>query len=176
MNYESLKNLFVAYARAVCKRYCSTCNRTVDREVNLDRACGKPVELRCSLCGSDDLMFFVQGEGPSWHVEDILRQLFDGIPVIDKGEIFDEYLYEVYSEPVTICGYEYDQAYAMKTLDPVTYGVMQSDYITGLDNDGEIVSFDLGSTYRWTKDLLSQVNEQAPHLLSEHGFDLEDAA
>ncbi len=41
---------------------------------------------------------------------------------------YDEYLKEVYGDRTTICGLEYDTAYAFKEVDPIAYDVGYADW------------------------------------------------
>jgi hypothetical protein len=45
---------------------------------------------------------------------------------LDKS--FEDFMDSVYDEPVTICGYEYSQAEALKAVDPIAYRCAQADY------------------------------------------------
>jgi hypothetical protein len=43
-------------------------------------------------------------------------------------EQYEDILDEIYPEPVLICGMEYNQAHALKELDPIAFRCSQSDY------------------------------------------------
>lgn len=52
-------------------------------------------------------------------------------------EYYDDMLYEVYGEEVTICGLNYDKVWAFHELDPIAYRVGKSDYYSELEKDIE---------------------------------------
>jgi len=48
---------------------------------------------------------------------------------------YDEWLNEVHGETVTIAGYEYDTARALKEVDPIAYRVGYNDWTDMMERD-----------------------------------------
>lgn len=89
----------------------------------------------CSTCFSDDLMRLVEGVGCEYGLDWVIEHLIEEhlIPT-DVDEYYDEWMAEIYSSTVKICGVEFDQSWAFKELDPIAYDLGKS----------EMISFNLG--------------------------------
>ena len=102
---------------------------------------------RCASCGSDDLMRELEGNGVEYGTEWVIESLLKTeLTEIDTDEAYEEWLGEVYSEPVEVCGMSMDQVHILKNMDPVAYRCGKSDWESS--EDGEtMISFDNGSTF-----------------------------
>ena len=47
----------------------------------------------------------------------------------------------------------------MKNNDPIYWSMAQSEYVDGLAQDEQLISFDNGSNYYWIHDLESYIDE-----------------
>ncbi|MDE0518787.1 MAG: hypothetical protein OXH36_04445 [Bdellovibrionales bacterium] len=49
---------------------------------------------------------------------------------------------------------------ALKTMDEVSWDMAKDEYISSLEEDEEIISFDNGSSYYWTSDIEELLEEK----------------
>lgn len=134
---------------------------------------------RCTTCGSDDLMREVPGVGveygTSWIVPHVLEE--SEVSPIDEEAAFQEYMEEAFSEPVTICGMEYDQIHALKELDPVAYRCAMADWLSAEEGEThiEIIAGAKAATYP-LQELQDWIEEQLDAIeAAEEGAEPEEA-
>ena len=48
----------------------------------------------------------------------------------------------------------------LKTMDEVAWDIAKDEYISSLEEDEEVISFDNGSTYFWTHDIENLIEEK----------------
>ena len=48
----------------------------------------------------------------------------------------------------------------LKTMDEVAWDIAKDEYISSLEEDEEVMSFDNGSTYYWTYDIENLIEEK----------------
>ena len=114
---------------------------------------------RCESCGSDDLMRLLRGVGCEYGTDWVVRELVGRVDSpIDLDEEYERFLSEMYPEPVSICGVEFDPAWAFKQLDPIAFELAQSEWLDSLVDDGVVLSVDGEATYSWTDDLAAWVD------------------
>jgi hypothetical protein len=88
--------------------------------------------------------------GTDWLRREILRE---HITPADTLEAFEQSMTECYPETVKIGWIEYDTISALKGLDPVSWNIAHSEWIDAEVGDGNLITFDNGSTYYWLTDL-----------------------
>jgi hypothetical protein len=102
---------------------------------------------RCVLCGSDDLMRELAGEGVEYDVDWIVQSLVrNNLTPVDAEEAFAESVSQCYPEDTKIGWLEVDTVTAIKSLDPVSWELAQSEWIDSEIQGGNFISFDEGST------------------------------
>ena len=115
---------------------------------------------RCLKCGSDDLMSEYPGHGVEYGQEWIIEAILESeLTPVNLDEEFEEYIRQVYPEQTTV-GWmnNLDTVSVMKEMDPISWSCAQSEWESMEADEGNIVSFDNGSTYYWSHDLESFVD------------------
>ena len=115
---------------------------------------------RCPKCGSDDLQRLYRGVGNEygvdWVIEHILKET---LTPVDTEQAFEDSMHELYNG-VTILGFmTVDTVDAMKRLDPIAWDLACRENTDILESDELITSFDNGSTYYWTHELESLLEQ-----------------
>lgn len=109
---------------------------------------------RCSKCGSDDLQRLYKGIGNDWGVDWVIQEILSQeLTAVDADQVFEDCMREVYPESTTIGFIIYDTVSACRELDPIAWDCAREEYISSLESDEEIVSFDNGSTFYWKQDV-----------------------
>lgn len=115
---------------------------------------------RCTHCYSDDLMYEMPGIGVEFGSEWLLRGILSAhLTAADTLEAFEQSVTECYPETVKIGWIEYDTASALKELDPVSWNIAHSEWLDEESSDGNLLTFDNGSTYYWASDLEGMIKE-----------------
>jgi hypothetical protein len=108
----------------------------------------------CKTCGSDDLMRITDDNGPEygtdWIIEDILRAELEPA---NTEEAFEQSIADCYSETTKVGWLELDTVSVIKEMDPVSWRCAYSEWESQETDEGNIVSFDNGSTYYWLHDV-----------------------
>ena len=55
---------------------------------------------------------------------------------------------------------EFSTADILRTMDEVAWDIAKDEYISSLEEDEEVMSFDNGSTYFWTHDIENLIEEK----------------
>ena len=109
---------------------------------------------RCVTCGSDDLMREMAGVGceygASWIVEEILRA---ELTSVNTRAAFEESVSQCYPETTKIGWLELDTVSVLKEMDPVSWRCALAEWESQEADEGNIVSFDNGSTYYWRHEI-----------------------
>ena len=109
---------------------------------------------RCPKCGSDDLMRITEDNGPEygtlWIVEEILRKELNPV---NLEEAFEEFVRQCYPDETKVGWMTFDTVTLMKEQDPVGWRCAFVDYESQEESEGNIISFDNGSTYYSQHDL-----------------------
>lgn len=117
---------------------------------------------RCKSCGSDDLMRLLPGVGceygTSWVIKHILETELEAV---DLEEAFEESVRECYPEETKVGWMTFDTVTLMKENDPVSWRCAFSEYESAEESEGNIISFDNGTTYYCVSDLENFVEEAA---------------
>ncbi|MBL7688758.1 MAG: hypothetical protein JNJ49_12055 [Bdellovibrionaceae bacterium] len=113
---------------------------------------------RCLKCGSDDLMRLVPGVGCEWGIEWVIQHILETeLEAVDLEESFEESIRELYPETTKVGWMEFDTVKLMKENDPVGWRCALADYESEELGEGNILSFDNGSTNYRTSDLLELI-------------------
>lgn len=108
----------------------------------------------CNKCHSDDLMRVTENGceyGLDWIIEEILQT---ELSAVNLSEAFEESVRStIESETVTVGWITLDAISVMKDQDPISWRCAQSEYESAEESEGNIISFDNGSTYYSTHDV-----------------------
>ncbi len=109
---------------------------------------------RCAGCMSDDLMRLLPGDGCEYGVDWVIKSLVrENLTAINMDERFEDSVRECYPETTQVGWMELDTVQIMKELDPIGWDVAQSDWVSAEEVDGQITTFDNGSTYYRTDEV-----------------------
>jgi hypothetical protein len=115
----------------------------------------------CPKCGTDDLMRYVpqvgNEYGVGWIIEHILQE---ELTPADLEESFEQMVRECYPEETTVGWMTFDTVTLMKEQDPVGWRCALVDYESQEESEGNIISFDNGSTYYFTQDIENLLREE----------------
>ena len=115
----------------------------------------------CELCGSDDNMRELAGDGVDWFGSWIYMSLLcENLTPVNIEEAFEDSIRDCYPETTTIGWMSYDTVSAMKELDPVSWRIAQSEWESQEEDDGNIISFDNGSTYFSVSDIEDYLDQE----------------
>ncbi len=103
---------------------------------------------RCNTCDSDDLMRELPGVGCEYGTEWIIREIVRAeLTPVDIGEAFEDSIRECYPETVQVLWMKLDAVSVAKDMDPVSWDLARSEWESQEEEDGNLISFDNGSTY-----------------------------
>ena len=118
---------------------------------------------RCNSCGSDDLMRLLPGNGVEWGHDWVVKNLIEeNLSPINVGDEFEESVRSCYPETVTVGWMELDAVTVMKEVDPVSWDLAQSEWVSNEEGDGLMMTFDGGSTYYRTSEVEEYVDSELP--------------
>lgn len=113
----------------------------------------------CPDCGSDDLMRKLPGVGVEYGYEWVIRSLIsEELEAANTEEMFDQMLEDCYPESGKVGFLDVHIATAIKTLDPIAYRCAMGDYISSLEEDGELI--EIGGDYYHRYDLESLLEKE----------------
>ena len=108
----------------------------------------------CDNCGSDDLMRLVEDSGCEWGTEWVIEELLNKhLEPFNQTESFESMIEDCCSEEIKVGWLNLNTADILKTMDEVSWEMAKDEYIAGLEDDEEIMSFDNGKTYFATSDI-----------------------
>ena len=108
----------------------------------------------CPCCHSDDLARWMEGVGLDWGVDFAIKYILEEeLTPIDLDEVFEDSLRSCYPETTQVGWMNLDTIEVMKSQDPISFRIARDEYFDELESDGEIISFDNGSSYYWKYDL-----------------------
>ena len=117
---------------------------------------------RCEKCGTDDLMRLHEETGceyeVDWVIEDILKE---HLKPVNKEETFEDMIEGCYPMETKIGWMDLNTVDILKTMDEVSWDMAKDEYISSLEEDEEVMSFDNGSTYFWTSDIKQFIEEKS---------------
>jgi len=119
-------------------------------------------EGRCKTCGTDDLMLRSKG-GLEYGTEHVILELIEeNLTSINLEEEFESMIRECYPETVTVLWMELDSVTVAKESDPTSWRIAVNEYADQEESEGNIVSFDNGSTYYRTSEVEEYALENLP--------------
>ena len=95
--------------------------------------------------------------GTEWVIEEILRE---HLKPVNQTETFEDMIEGCYPTETTVGWLELNTVDVFKTMDEVAWDIAKGEYISSLEEDEEIMSFDDGSTYFWTSDIENLIEEK----------------
>ncbi|MDE0119336.1 MAG: hypothetical protein OXM55_04925 [Bdellovibrionales bacterium] len=116
---------------------------------------------RCDNCGSDDLMLIMDGVGceydTDWVIEHILKEHLEPV---NQTESFEDMIEGCYPTETKVGWLELSTVDILRTMDEVAWDIAKDEYISSLEEDEEVMSFDNSSTYFWTHDIENLIEEK----------------
>lgn len=114
----------------------------------------------CSKCGSDDNMRKLDSVGVEYGIAWIVRHIIEAelAPVDTKSE-FEQSIADCYPETTTVGWLELDTITILQTQDPVSWDMAEGEWIDQQVEDGELVSFDNGTSYYRVYDIEAYLDE-----------------
>ena len=118
---------------------------------------------RCTTCGSDDLMRELPGIGVEYGCDWVIRDILNGeLTAANTKDAFEQSVAGCYPETVQIGWLTYDTVSAIKELDSVSWSLAHSEWLDSEVSDGNLLSFDGGSTYYWRTDVEDFIEAEEP--------------
>ena len=109
---------------------------------------------QCLCCGSDDLMRYVPGVGCEYGTEWVVQSILEAeLTPYDSEEAFEESVRQCYPEETKVGWMTFDTPTLMKSQDPISWSIARDEWEAQEADDGNILSFDNGSTYYCTSDI-----------------------
>lgn len=114
----------------------------------------------CEVCGSDDLMRELPGEGVEYGVDWVIRSLLrENLTPVDTAEAFEQSVSDCYPETVKVGWLELDTVSVLKEMDPVSWEMAEGEWIDHELSDERLMTFDNGGTYYWTHEVEAYLDE-----------------
>lgn len=108
----------------------------------------------CPECHSDDLMRSMDGVGCDWSIDFAIKAILEEkLTPVDTESAFEDMIRSCYPEETTVGWMKFDTCDLMKSQDPISWRIALDEYIDSLVEDGQIISFDNGTTFYWAFDL-----------------------
>ena len=108
----------------------------------------------CEKCQSDDLMRCLKGVGVEYGTDWVIKHILqEELTPVNTEEAFEESVRECYSEQTTVGWMTLDTVSIMKEKDPVWWRMALSEYESQEEEEGNLISFDGGSTYYLASDI-----------------------
>lgn len=116
----------------------------------------------CKTCGSDDLMRLLPTVGCEYGTDWIVKHILETeLEAVDIEEAFEESMRECYPEETKVGWMTFDTVTLMKENDPVGWRCARVDYESQEESEGNILSFDGGSTYYSTQSIQDFLKEES---------------
>ena len=145
---ETIYNQLTALAFQVSKPFCYLCYREVKTS-------------HCPKCGTDEFMRIMDGVGceygTEWIIEEILRQHLEPV---NQEETFESMIEDCYPMETKVGWMDLNTVDVLKTMDEISWDIAKDEYISSLEEDEELISFDNGSTYYWVHDIEELLKEK----------------
>ncbi|MCX6127409.1 MAG: hypothetical protein NTV34_22030 [Proteobacteria bacterium] len=118
---------------------------------------------RCPKCHSDDLARELPGIGLDWGTDWIILEILkEHLTEVNISECFEQSMSDCYPETTQIGWLKYDTVTALKALDPVSWELAESEWIDNEVSDGNLITFDHGSTHYWVSEVEQFIEEHNP--------------
>ena len=138
---ETIYNQLTALAFQVSKPFCYACYM-------------KAPTGKCDNCGSDDLMREMDGVGCEWGTEWVIEEILkEHLEPVNQEETFESMIEDCYPMETKVGWLELNTVDILKTMDEISWDIAKDEYISSLEEDEEVISFDNGSTYYWTTEI-----------------------
>ena len=116
---------------------------------------------RCDNCESADLMRLVEHSGceygTDWVIEKILKE---NLEPVSRKKIFEEMIEGCYPTETKVGWLELSTVDILKTMDEISWDIAEDEYISSLEEDEVVMSFDNGSTYFWAYDIENLIEKK----------------
>ncbi|MBX2995344.1 MAG: hypothetical protein KF681_10985 [Bdellovibrionaceae bacterium] len=121
----------------------------LNRSIPFCYGCSKEAPTGCcESCGSDDLMRFLPEVGCEYGTDWVIKHILETeLEAINLEEVFEESIRQCYPAETTVGWMTFDTVALMKENDPVSWRCALGDYESAEESEGNIISFDNGSTY-----------------------------
>ena len=117
---------------------------------------------RCHKCGSDDLMRLLPEIGCEYGTDWIIKSILEAeLTPVDLDEEFEEYIRQCYPETTQVGWMSLDTISVMKGQDPVSWSCAQSEWESQEADEGNLISFDNGSTHYRISDVEKLISSEA---------------
>ena len=91
----------------------------------------------------------------------VIRHLLEeNISAVDLDEAFEESIQSCYPETVQVGWLNLDTVTALKECDPASWDLAKSEWIDAEEQDGNIVTFDSGSSYFSMNDIANYLDQK----------------
>ncbi|HAZ13198.1 MAG: hypothetical protein A2X86_16055 [Bdellovibrionales bacterium GWA2_49_15] len=108
----------------------------------------------CPSCGSDDLAKFVRGEGMGWGTDWIIRSIVESeLTPVNVDAAFENLIRSCYEENVSVLWMTLDAVTVAKEMDPVSWDIAKSEWLSQEEEEGIVKTFDNGASYFWCHEL-----------------------
>lgn len=152
MNHTEIENKLTRLAYQKTQPFCLGCYVRVSKTSD-----DYP---RCQICNSDDLARELPGDGIDWGVESAIRALLrEALTPVDTAEAFEESMSQCYPETTAVAWLELDTVTILKQLDPVSWDIAEGEWIDAEVSEGNLMTFDNGTSYYWTHEVESYLDE-----------------
>lgn len=102
----------------------------------------------CETCLSDDLMRLLPDVGCEYGIEWVIQNIIDTeLNPIDLEEAFEDSLFGCYPETVQVGWLTLNTVQVIKDQDPISWEIAKSEWATQEEEEGNFISFDIGSNY-----------------------------
>ena len=109
---------------------------------------------RCPTCFSDDLMRLLPETGCDWGIDWVIRDLVrENLVPFSTETAFEESIRQCYPETVRVGWLELDTVDTIKQADAVSWQLALSGWFDAEESEGNITSFDGGSSYYLVSDI-----------------------
>jgi hypothetical protein len=93
----------------------------------------------------------------SWVIESLVRE---NLTSINVEEEFEESIRQCYPETVTVGWLTLDAATTIRDSDPVSWRCACNEWVDSEEQDGQLITFDNGSTYYRTSDVEQYLDKE----------------
>jgi hypothetical protein len=115
---------------------------------------------RCECCGSDDLMRLLPSVGCEYGTEWIIQHILETeLTPVDIEVAFEESARECYPEETKVGWMTFDTVTLMKSQDPISWKIASAEWENIEEENGNILSFDNGTTYYLVTELVDQFDK-----------------
>ncbi|MDE0517945.1 MAG: hypothetical protein OXH36_00095 [Bdellovibrionales bacterium] len=95
--------------------------------------------------------------GTEWVIEHILKEHLEPV---NQTENFKDMIEGCYPTETQVGWLELSTVDILKKMDEIAWDIAKDEYISSLEEDKEVMSFDNGSTYFWTHDIENLIEEK----------------